>query len=82
MSDTIKTPLRHAREQRSLKIQEVAAAVDIDPGNLSRIERGKQVASRELAEKLAKFFCYSVNEIQILYPERFCQGQQHEASAP
>lgn len=65
------TPLRLARERRDLTIQQVADAVDIDPGNLSRIERGTQVPSKDLAEKLAKYFDGEINEIQIIYPERF-----------
>ncbi len=67
----MKTPLRLAREKRERTIQEVATAISLDAGNLSRIERGKQVASREVAERLAKYFDHEVTEIQILYPERY-----------
>ena len=65
------TPLRRAREQRGETIQQVAAAVGVDSGNLSRIERGVQVPGRELTEKLAKYFGNEVTETQIIYPERF-----------
>lgn len=68
------SPLRQARENRSLTIQQVATAVGIDSGNLSRIERGRQVPSKELTEKLAKFFNNEVTETQIIYPERFADG--------
>ena len=64
------TPLRQAREQRNLTIQQVAAAVGIDSGNLSRIERGLQVPTKDLTEKLARFFDNEVTETQIIYPER------------
>lgn len=69
-----KTPLRQAREQREMTISEVARAVETDPGNLSRVERREQRASPELAQRLARFFGYSVSEIQILYPERFAEA--------
>jgi transcriptional regulator with XRE-family HTH domain len=65
------TPLKTIRNTRSLSIHLVAAAVSTTAGNLSRIENGKQKASPELAERLAKYFGYAVTEIQILYPERF-----------
>lgn len=57
--------------KRQLTLQQVANAVGIDTGNLSRIERGHQVPSKELAEKLVKFFDNDVTETQIIYPERF-----------
>lgn len=65
------TPLRMARESRGLTIQQVATSVGIDPGNLSRIERGKQVPSKDLAEKLSQVFGGQVSETEIIYPERF-----------
>lgn len=65
------SPLKAARLKRELTLQHVADAVGIDTGNLSRIERGTQVPSKDLAEKLSKFFDGEINEIQIIYPERF-----------
>ncbi|WP_258129214.1 helix-turn-helix domain-containing protein [Achromobacter anxifer] len=65
------TPLRRAREQRKLTIQQLATAADMDPGNLSRIERGIQVPSKGLAEKLSQALDGAVSEIEIIYPERF-----------
>lgn len=67
----MKTPLRLARERREMTIVQVSTATGIDPGNLSRIERGCQTPSKDVAEKLAKFFDNEVTEIQILYPERY-----------
>jgi putative transcriptional regulator len=67
----MKTPLRRMRESAGKTIVEVGRSVGVDPGNLSRIENGKQKASTELAEKLAKFFEGSITELEILYPERF-----------
>jgi transcriptional regulator with XRE-family HTH domain len=74
------TPLRQARERRNLTIQQVAAAVGIDSGNLSRIERGQQVPSKELTEKLAKYFGGEITELQIIYPERFAAGEESTGS--
>ncbi|ECD6622194.1 XRE family transcriptional regulator, partial [Salmonella enterica subsp. enterica] len=51
------TPLRKARLNAKMTIQEVATQTKCDPGNLSRMERGIQRPSPELAEKLAKLFC-------------------------
>jgi transcriptional regulator with XRE-family HTH domain len=67
----MKTPLRLAREAKAQTLSEVSRAVGTDPGNLSRIESGKQRASTELAERLAKHFEGVLTELQILYPERF-----------
>ena len=67
----MKSPLRQARESRGLTLKDVANGVSMDPGNLSRVERGEQVPSKEVVEALAKFFGNSVTELQIIYPERF-----------
>lgn len=66
----MKTPLRRVREKKGQTIVEVCRAVGADPGNLSRIENGKQKASTELAEKLARHFTPDITELEILYPER------------
>lgn len=65
------SPLKTVRLKRELTLQHVADAVGIDTGNLSRIERGTQVPSKDLAEKLVNFFNNEIDEIQIIYPERF-----------
>lgn len=67
----MKFPLRQAREKAGQTIVDVCRAVGTDPGNLSRVENGKQKPSTELAEKLVKHFGGSLTEMQILYPERF-----------
>ncbi|WP_050814898.1 helix-turn-helix domain-containing protein [Achromobacter arsenitoxydans] len=76
------TPLRMAREKRGLTIQQVATSVGIDPGNLSRIERGKQVPSKDLAEKLSQVYGGQVSETQIIYPERFVTAEPFQADRP
>lgn len=67
----MKSPLRQVREAKGQTIVEVCHAAGIDPGNLSRIENGKQKPSIEIAEKLAKHFDGEISEMQILYPGRF-----------
>jgi transcriptional regulator with XRE-family HTH domain len=67
----MKSPLRQIRERKGQTIVEVSRAVSIDPGNLSRVENGKQKASTELAEKLAQHFGNEISEMEILYPDRF-----------
>lgn len=67
----MQTPLRKMRIEQNLTIQDVAKATEIDVGNLSRIERGKQVTSFVIAEKLSKFFKGKITEMQILFPQRF-----------
>ncbi|WP_293797444.1 helix-turn-helix transcriptional regulator [uncultured Pantoea sp.] len=69
----MQTPLRKMREANGLTISEVALAVQIDVGNLSRIERGIQVTSIETAEKISQFFKGKISEMQILYPQRYVQ---------
>lgn len=65
------SPLRVAREKRELTLQQVALAVGIDSGNLSRIERGAQTPSKDLTERLVAFYAGEVTEMQIIFPERF-----------
>lgn len=73
------TPLRKMRVEKKLTISEVAIATQLDVGNLSRIERGIQVPSLETAEKLSKFFKGKINEMQILYPQRYMKAADSAA---
>lgn len=72
----MKSPLRTIREANGQTIVEVCRVVGTDPGNLSRIENGKQRASTELAEKLTKHFDGQITEMEILYPERYTDGAE------
>jgi transcriptional regulator with XRE-family HTH domain len=65
------TPLKKHRLKSKVTLTKLAQAVDSDVGNLSRIERGIQVPSKSLAERIAKFFNGRVNEFQIVWPEKF-----------
>ncbi|ELI6453572.1 helix-turn-helix transcriptional regulator [Yersinia ruckeri] len=70
----MQTPLRRMRVEKNLTITEVALAVQCDVGNLSRIERGTQLTSLEMAEKLSRFYEGKVTEMQILYPQRYMKS--------
>ena len=47
-------PLRDVRISRGLGLREVARAAKIDPGHLSRIERGEAQPSYEVLLRLAR----------------------------
>ncbi|SUB63221.1 Helix-turn-helix domain [Plesiomonas shigelloides] len=70
----MQTPLRKVRIENNLTITEVASAIKIDVGNLSRIERGKQLTSLSTAEKLVEFFGGSISAMEILYPQQFMKS--------
>jgi transcriptional regulator with XRE-family HTH domain len=61
--------LREARLARGETLVIVAEAVGTDVSNLSRIERGAQMPSRELARKLFNHFEGSVDLGSIYDPE-------------
>lgn len=65
------TPLQRARKAAKQTLEFVAAAVDSDSGNISRIERGAQTPSMALTKKLAEHFGPPLTEAQILCPEQF-----------
>jgi transcriptional regulator with XRE-family HTH domain len=70
------TPLKQVRVKRRWTLSDVLKrlaqkGVQLDTGNLSRIERGAQRASAPLAESLCRVFDNEITEIHILYPERF-----------
>lgn len=69
----MQSPLRILRKSQGFTLSYVAKEVDIDPGNLSRIERGHQIASLDVAERLVSFFSGQINELEILYPHRYSQ---------
>ncbi|MDR0703200.1 MAG: helix-turn-helix domain-containing protein [Azoarcus sp.] len=74
------SPLKNARLRHGQTLQSVAAAVGTDTGNLSRIERGRQVPSKDLAERLSQHFGGEVTETEIIWPERFADPV--EATVP
>lgn len=66
------TRLARVRLTHGWTLQEVADAIGIDTGSLSRLERGRQGASPETAARLADLYGRrEITELEILYPERF-----------
>lgn len=67
----METPLKKTRELLRLKQYAVAEACGISQPVYSRIEAGVAAASPENAAAIARYFGGAVNEMHILYPERF-----------
>lgn len=66
------SPLKLARLGRKLTLEQVAELVGSDSGNISRIERAKQIPNRDLAAKLVELFREDgLTEVHLFYPERF-----------
>lgn len=47
--------IKKLREEKGLSLRKLAAAIDVDPSHISRVENGNE-ASIKLLEKLAEFF--------------------------
>lgn len=65
--DSFGETIRRLREEKELPLRTVAAFLDIDQAILSKIERGKRNASRELVVKLAGFFKVNENDLLVLW---------------
>lgn len=65
--------LKECRKRHGLSLQFVSGELGISASHLSRIERGQQVPSPNLAERLSEFFDGEIREVEILYPKRFSQ---------
>ncbi len=63
--------IRRRRKAVKWTLEDLAAEIGSDTGNLSRIERGEQVPSKELTDALVAYFEGEVTEMQIMWPERF-----------
>jgi transcriptional regulator with XRE-family HTH domain len=50
----VTTPLREYREAKNLTLREVARRADVDPGQLSRLERGMETPTIPTLRKIAK----------------------------
>lgn len=70
------TPLKRARKNRGWRLIDVVGQVrraggGLETGGLSRIERNQQTASPALAAQLCRIFDDEINELQVLFPERY-----------
>lgn len=59
--------IRSLREQMNLPLRKIAAALDIDPSTLSKIERGERSATKEMLPILAGIFQISEDELVITF---------------
>src|SRR5690606_24584155 len=55
--------LKTLREEKGLLQKEVANAVDVHPSNYSKMEKGERDISIEVADKLAKFYGITIDQI-------------------
>lgn len=55
--------LKALREEKGLLQKEVANVVDVHPSNYSKMEKGERDVSIEVADKLAKFFGITLDEL-------------------
>lgn len=55
--------LKVYREQKGLLQKEVANAVGVHPSNYSKMEKGERDVSIEVADKLARFFGVTLDEL-------------------
>jgi len=55
--------LKILREQKGLLQKEVANAVNVHPSNYSKMEKGEREVSIGVADKLAKFYGISLDEL-------------------
>jgi transcriptional regulator with XRE-family HTH domain len=58
--------IRGLREKKNLTLRKLAAALDIDPSTLSKIERGERHASKEMLPLIAGLFDQNVSELEIM----------------
>jgi transcriptional regulator with XRE-family HTH domain len=55
--------IKRIREQKGMLQKEVATAVSVHPSNYSKIEKGERLPSIDVADKLAKLFDMTVDQI-------------------
>lgn len=59
--------LRFLREKKELPLRKVAAALDIDPSTLSKIERGERSATKEMIVVFARVLEVSETELNMIF---------------
>lgn len=63
------TPMYYARKRKKISQRDLGELVGITAANISRVEKGAQVPSLDVAERLARFL--RISELHIFYPERY-----------
>lgn len=79
MTKTFLTPLKRVRRELDKSLEELAVLFGTTRPNLSKIERDKQQASRELAEKIVTELrklglppgFEDFSELHVMYPKRY-----------
>lgn len=59
--------IKQARIEKELALREVAAAIELDQSQLSKIERDKMIAPQRVITKLSKCLDFNYKELQIKY---------------
>ncbi len=59
--------IRKLRTEKKLTLTQLAAQLNMDPANLSKIETGKRDFDEKRLEKLAKVFNLDLEELKIEY---------------
>ena len=67
MSQTFCEYIRSLREEHKLPLRKVAAALDIDPSTLSKIERGERAANAEIVDKFATIFSIPRDKLRLMF---------------
>ena len=80
MTTPLRTPLRKACDKRGITFKDLAKEVGTDVGNISRIQRGKQIPNSDLAAKIcAQFPDGEITELHLIYPERYMAPESDAA---
>ena len=58
--------IRILREEQNLPIRKVAAAIDIDPSTLSKIERGERLANKQMLPFLSDLFNVGEEDLSLI----------------
>lgn len=75
--------LRQLREEANLPLRKVAAALDIDPSTLSKIERGERIANEGMTQIIAQLFDQPIDELKImLWSDRIAGELCNEENIP
>ena len=62
--------IKRKRQKLGLTLLEAGAKLSTDPGNLSRIERGKQLPSLPLARRIASVYGMTIDEVLADFPSQ------------
>src|SRR5437588_5698377 len=81
-SSTLGGEIRRLREERDLRLWEVAPAASMDAALLSKIERGQRLPTPEQTAALAKYFNIEVTKWEaIRMAEKFHSDNGHNPAA-